>query len=106
MNNCVVFRDDIQSWIDKGKLKFPEKQMAVDVDPFPSATVDMVDAHLPKNKGKGKAEFEAGHSRIYVRLHCKEDQRADGFVQQLQGTRHFNRTKGETALDSNTMTAI
>ncbi|KAM1382658.1 hypothetical protein ACFX2F_035100 [Malus domestica] len=23
-NNCVVFRDDIQSWIDKGKLKFPE----------------------------------------------------------------------------------
>ncbi|KAM1584450.1 hypothetical protein ACFX1Z_037428 [Malus domestica] len=24
-NNCVVFCDDIQNWIDKGKLKFPEK---------------------------------------------------------------------------------
>ncbi|KAM1305749.1 hypothetical protein ACFX13_023443 [Malus domestica] len=24
-NNCVMFRDAIQSWIDKGKLKFPEK---------------------------------------------------------------------------------
>ncbi|KAM1281858.1 hypothetical protein ACFX2H_022284 [Malus domestica] len=57
MNNCVVFRDDIQSWINKGKLKFPEKQMAVDVDPFPLATVGMVDSHLSKSKGKGKAEF-------------------------------------------------
>ncbi|KAM2200937.1 hypothetical protein ACFX1R_000824 [Malus domestica] len=56
-NNCVVFRDDIQSWIDKGKLKFPEKQMGVEVGPFPSATVGMVDAHLPKSKGKWKAEF-------------------------------------------------
>ncbi|KAM1496580.1 hypothetical protein ACFXTO_031165 [Malus domestica] len=54
MNNCVVFRDDIQSWINKGKLKFPEKQMVVDVDPFLSATVGMVDAYLPKSKGKGK----------------------------------------------------
>ncbi|KAM1366654.1 hypothetical protein ACFX2I_000186 [Malus domestica] len=24
-NNCVVFRDAIKKWIDKGKLKFPEK---------------------------------------------------------------------------------
>jgi len=56
-NNCVVFHDAIQSWIDKGKLKFPEKQMAIDVNPFPSTTIGMVDAHLPKNKGKGKAEF-------------------------------------------------
>ena len=31
--------------------------MVVDVDPFPSATVGMVDARLPKNKGKGKAEL-------------------------------------------------
>ncbi|KAB2604032.1 hypothetical protein D8674_042381 [Pyrus ussuriensis x Pyrus communis] len=53
-NNCVVFRDTIQSWIEKGKLKFPEKQMAVDVNPFPSTTIGMVDAHLPKNKGKAE----------------------------------------------------
>ncbi|KAM2922797.1 hypothetical protein COP2_039116 [Malus domestica] len=57
INNCVMFRDAIQSWIDKGKLEFPEKKMTVDVDHFPSTTVGMVDAHLPKNKGKGKAEF-------------------------------------------------
>ncbi|KAM1985130.1 hypothetical protein ACFX16_013324 [Malus domestica] len=56
-NNCIVFRDAIQSWIDKGKLKFPEKKMIVNVVLFPSTTVGMVDAHLPKNKGKGKAEF-------------------------------------------------
>ncbi|KAM1926742.1 hypothetical protein ACFX13_033877 [Malus domestica] len=56
-NNCVIFRDDIQSWIDKGKLKFPKKRMVVDVDPFPSTTIGMVDAHLPKSKGKWKAEF-------------------------------------------------
>ena len=53
-NNCVVSRDAIQSWIDKGKLKFPKKQMVVDADLFPSVTVGMVDAHLPKNKEKGK----------------------------------------------------
>ncbi|KAM1790485.1 hypothetical protein ACFX12_034541 [Malus domestica] len=56
-NSCVVFCDDIQSWIDKGKLKFPKKQMTVNIDPFPSVTVGMVDAHLPKNKRKWKAEF-------------------------------------------------
>ncbi|KAM1980459.1 hypothetical protein ACFX15_037071 [Malus domestica] len=55
-NNCVVFRDNVQSWIDNGKLKFPEKKMSVDIDPFPTATVNMVDACLPKDKGKGKAE--------------------------------------------------
>ncbi|KAM1851233.1 hypothetical protein ACFX13_015329 [Malus domestica] len=27
-NNCVVFRDNVQSWIDNGKLKFPEKKMS------------------------------------------------------------------------------
>ncbi|KAM1746425.1 hypothetical protein ACFX11_013056 [Malus domestica] len=57
-NKCVVFRDAIQSWIDKGKLKFPEKQMDVDVYPFPSATISMVDACLPKGKGKWKAEWQ------------------------------------------------
>ncbi|KAM1915682.1 hypothetical protein ACFX13_035501 [Malus domestica] len=31
--------------------------MMVDDDPFPSTTVGMVDTHLPKSKGKGKAEF-------------------------------------------------
>ncbi|KAM2973535.1 hypothetical protein FF2_020075 [Malus domestica] len=55
-NNCVVFRDNVQSWIDNGKLKFPEKKMSVDTDPFPTATVNMVNACLPKDKGKGKAE--------------------------------------------------
>ncbi|KAM1526560.1 hypothetical protein ACFX1Z_016167 [Malus domestica] len=45
------------SWIDKGKLKFPEKRMTVDMDPFPSATISMVDACLPKNKGKEKVDF-------------------------------------------------
>ncbi|KAM1340099.1 hypothetical protein ACFX2H_038543 [Malus domestica] len=55
-NNCVVFRDNIQSWIDNGKLRFPEKKMSVDTDPFPMATVNMVDARLPRDKGKGKAE--------------------------------------------------
>ncbi|KAM1016893.1 hypothetical protein COP2_047739 [Malus domestica] len=56
-NNRVVFRDIIQSWIDKGKLKFPEKKMNVDVDPFPLVTVGMVYAYFPKNKGKGNVEF-------------------------------------------------
>ncbi|KAM1850919.1 hypothetical protein ACFX13_015040 [Malus domestica] len=55
-NNYVVFRDNIQSWIDNGKLKFPEKKMSIDTDPFPTTTVNMVDACLPKDKGKGKAE--------------------------------------------------
>ena len=32
-NNCVLFRDAIQSWIDNGKLKYPEKKMGVDADP-------------------------------------------------------------------------
>ena len=56
-NNCVVFRDAIQSWIDNGKLKFPEKKMGVNTDPFLTATINMVDARLPEDKGKGKAEF-------------------------------------------------
>ncbi|KAM1400395.1 hypothetical protein ACFX2F_027678 [Malus domestica] len=56
-NNYVIFCDANQSWIDNGKLKFPEKQMIVDVDHFPSMTVSMVDVHLPKDEGKGKAEF-------------------------------------------------
>ncbi|KAM1607582.1 hypothetical protein ACFX1Z_028148 [Malus domestica] len=55
-NNCVVFRDNVQSWIDNGKLRFLEKKMSVDTDPFPTATVNMVNACLPKDKGKGKAE--------------------------------------------------
>ncbi|KAB2617461.1 hypothetical protein D8674_013330 [Pyrus ussuriensis x Pyrus communis] len=31
--------------------------MSVDIDLFPTATVSMVDAHLPRDKGKRKAEF-------------------------------------------------
>ncbi|KAM2492691.1 hypothetical protein PS1_044198 [Malus domestica] len=30
--------------------------MSVDTDPFPTATINMVDARLPRDKGKGKAE--------------------------------------------------
>ena len=56
-NNCVVFRDAIQSWINNGKLKFPEKKIGVDIDPFPTATLSMIDAHLPGVKGKRKVEF-------------------------------------------------
>ncbi|KAM1519719.1 hypothetical protein ACFX1Z_022490 [Malus domestica] len=55
-NNYVVFQDNVQSWIDNGKLRFPEKKMSVDTDPFPTATVNMVNACLPKDKGKGKAK--------------------------------------------------
>ena len=55
-NNCVVFRDTIQKWIDDGKLKFPEKKMTVDTDPFPTTTVGMIGAHLPQDKGKEKIE--------------------------------------------------
>ncbi|KAM2991111.1 hypothetical protein FF2_004871 [Malus domestica] len=58
-NNYVVFRDNVQSWIDNGKLRFPEKKMSVDTDLFPTTTVNMVDACLPKDKGKGKAEAVA-----------------------------------------------
>ncbi|KAM1348418.1 hypothetical protein ACFX2F_002598 [Malus domestica] len=31
--------------------------MTIDTDPFPSATVGLVDALLPKSKGKEKIEF-------------------------------------------------
>ncbi|KAM2945656.1 hypothetical protein COP2_028545 [Malus domestica] len=30
--------------------------MSVDTDPFPTATINMVDARLPRDKGKGKVE--------------------------------------------------
>ncbi|KAM2674252.1 hypothetical protein EV2_015469 [Malus domestica] len=55
-NNYVVFRDNIQSWIDNSRLRFSEKKMSVDTDPFPTVIVNMVDARLPRDKGKGKAE--------------------------------------------------
>ncbi|KAM2769632.1 hypothetical protein PS2_012353 [Malus domestica] len=58
-NNCVVFRDNVQSWIDNGKLRFPKKKMNVDTDPFPTTIVNMVNACLPKDKGKRKAEAVA-----------------------------------------------
>ncbi|KAM2227911.1 hypothetical protein ACFXTI_014670 [Malus domestica] len=63
-NNCVVFRDNIQSWIDNGKLRFPEKKMSIDTDLFPTATVNMVDARLPRDKGKGKAEVATLQSSL------------------------------------------
>ncbi|KAM0989629.1 hypothetical protein ACFX2A_013679 [Malus domestica] len=55
-NNCVMFRDNVQSSIDNGKLRFSEKKMSVDTYPFPTATINMVDARLPRDKGKGKVE--------------------------------------------------
>ncbi|KAM2185621.1 hypothetical protein ACFX1Q_030603 [Malus domestica] len=48
---------DESQYIDKGKLKFPEKRMTVDTDPFHSVTVGLVDARLPKSKGKENVEF-------------------------------------------------
>lgn len=45
----MMFRDAIQTWIDNGKLKFPKKtQVLIDINPFPDATVNMVDVHLSK----------------------------------------------------------
>lgn len=44
-NNCVIFRDIVQDLIDQGKLKFLDMvapTMKVDTDPFPTATVNMV----------------------------------------------------------------
>ena len=63
MNNYVVFQDGIQSGIDNGKLKFPEKKIGFDADPFPTATVSRVDTRLPRDKGKGKAEFVSIRTR-------------------------------------------
>lgn len=52
-NNYVVFRDTIQCWIYNGKLKFLEKtQMLLDTDHFLMATVNLVDAHLPRKNGQ------------------------------------------------------
>jgi len=33
-NNCLHFRDMVQTTIDEGRLKFEEKPMKVDTDPF------------------------------------------------------------------------
>ena len=87
-NNCVVFRDTIQRWIDDGKLKFPEKRMGVDTDPFPTTTVGMVDAHLPRDKGKGKIEIVSARH-----IPRKGDQTAasDRFVLEFPTSR-FDRT--------------
>ena len=41
-NNCIVFQNVIQESIDKGLLKFVEKQMGVDTNPFPEVTTNMV----------------------------------------------------------------
>ncbi|KAM1322294.1 hypothetical protein ACFX2F_015281 [Malus domestica] len=30
--------------------------MSVDIDPFPTTTINMVDARIPRDKGKGKVE--------------------------------------------------
>lgn len=48
-NNCVLFRDAIQSW----KTKVPRKnQMLVETDPFLNTIISMVDAHLPEKESQ------------------------------------------------------
>ena len=47
-NNCIVFRNVIQESIDKGLLKFIEKQMGVDTNPFPEVSTNMVILDLSK----------------------------------------------------------
>ncbi|KAB2606589.1 short-chain dehydrogenase TIC 32 [Pyrus ussuriensis x Pyrus communis] len=50
--------------------------MAVDVNPFPSTTIGVMDVHLPKHKGKRKVEFvpmqhiykQNGQSRLKIDL--------------------------------------
>ncbi|KAM2972025.1 hypothetical protein FF2_018763 [Malus domestica] len=86
-NNCVIFRDDIQSWIDKGKLKFSEKRITVDTDQFPSTTVGMVDACLPKSKGKEKVEFAPPKETTGSR----DDRPTPTIMAELQGQKETNR---------------
>ena len=47
-NNCVVFRNVIQESIDKGILKFANKPIGVDTNPFPEVSSNMVTPNLSK----------------------------------------------------------
>ena len=44
----MVFRNVIKESIDKGLLKFAEKQMEVDTNPFPEVSSNMVMPDLSK----------------------------------------------------------
>jgi hypothetical protein len=51
-NGCKTFRQQIQSSIEQGRIKFknPTKPIKIDGHPFPSA--NMVEINDPRNKGK------------------------------------------------------
>jgi hypothetical protein len=53
-NECKAFRQQIQSAIKQGRIKFenPMKPMEIDGHPFP--TINMVKISDPSNKGKAK----------------------------------------------------
>jgi hypothetical protein len=53
-NECKTFRQQIQSAIEQGRIKFenPTKPMKIDEHPFPLA--NMVQINDPCNKGKAK----------------------------------------------------
>ena len=62
-NQCTIFRDRIQDLIKRGKLKFPEKPMGVDEDPFPAVqevSINMnlvaVEAFIEGSKKEHQAE--------------------------------------------------
>ena len=44
-NSCSIFQDRIQDLIKKGKLKFPERQMGIDEDPFPALQEVSINTH-------------------------------------------------------------
>ena len=60
-NNYIVFRNVIQESIDKGLLKFAKKQMAVDTNPFPEVSSNMVMTDLSK-LSKPWQKVDVGHS--------------------------------------------
>ncbi|KAM2936422.1 hypothetical protein COP2_034024 [Malus domestica] len=73
--------------------------MVIDVDLFPTTTVSMIDAYLPKDKRKGKAEFIPMQYvlRQNARLRLKVDLSSD------EPPRYFSNTVyDESMSDSST----
>ncbi|KAM1365125.1 hypothetical protein ACFX2F_043588 [Malus domestica] len=67
--NCVQFRDWIHDLIVKGKLLLekPQANMMIDTDPFPEASINMINLNWVE-KGKGKTTWEEkGERRQVVR---------------------------------------
>ena len=44
-NSCSIFRDRILDLIKRGKLKFPERKMGIDEDPFPAVQEVSINMH-------------------------------------------------------------